>query len=38
MRSISSVERTITGIINSTSASDTAKPDRWKPSVATHSA
>jgi hypothetical protein len=38
MRSISSVARTMTGIINSTSASDTAKPERSKPSVATHSA
>ena len=38
MRSISSVERTITGIISSTRASDTAKPERWNPRVATHSA
>ena len=38
IRSISSVARTITGIIRRTNASETAKPDRLKPSVVIHSA
>jgi hypothetical protein len=36
--SISSVERTTTGIMSSTRARQTAKPTRWKPKVVTHTA
>ena len=36
--SISSVERTTTGIISSTRARQTAKPTRWKPNVVTQTA
>ena len=36
--SISSVERTTTGIISSTKDRHTAKPIRWKPKVVTHTA
>ena len=35
---ISSVVRTTTGIMRSTSARQTAKPTRWKPKVPTHTA
>ena len=38
MRNISSVARTITGIISNTKASDTAETGSGNPSVATHGA